>query len=112
MYIIYVYIGCVGPAPVYFHARSCTRMTPQEVTRILQDPHAVPDSDDEEDQVQWKVRLLTQLVQPWHLLLLLRLTAVMCLSVASSSHHAMCCWCCCLMMSQHLFTGLGSTGCD
>ena len=73
---------------MYFHARSCTRMTPQEVTRILQDPHAVPDSDDEEDRVQWKVRLFTKLVQH---LLLLRLTAVMCLSVASSSHHAMCC---------------------
>ncbi|DBB11086.1 TPA: hypothetical protein ACH3X3_006549 [Trebouxia sp. C0006] len=37
------------PAPVYFHARSCSRMTPQEVAHILQDPHAVPDSDDEED---------------------------------------------------------------
>ena len=30
-------------------------MTPQEVATILQDPHAVPDSDDEEDQAQWKV---------------------------------------------------------
>lgn len=50
-------VGCAGPPPVYFHARSCTRMTPQEVMRVLQDPHAVPDSDDEEDQAQWKVCL-------------------------------------------------------
>ena len=52
-----IMVGCAGPSPVYFHARSCTRMTPQEVMRILQDPHAVPDSDDEEDQAQWKVWL-------------------------------------------------------
>ncbi len=44
-------LKCVraSAAPVYFHARSCSRMTPQEVAHILQDPHAVPDSDDEED---------------------------------------------------------------
>ena len=51
-------LGCAGLRPVFFHARSCTRMTPQEVTHILQDPHAVPDSDDEEDQAQWKVQFL------------------------------------------------------
>ncbi|KAL3142032.1 hypothetical protein ABBQ32_004666 [Trebouxia sp. C0010 RCD-2024] len=50
-----------GPPPVYFHARSCTRMTPQEVAHILQDPRAVPDSDDEEDQAQWKERAVRQL---------------------------------------------------
>lgn len=55
-------------------------MTPQEVTRILQDPHAVPDSDDEEDQAQWKVRLLRQLVQQ---LMLLPLTGIMYFSVGS-----------------------------
>ena len=54
--MVVLMVGCAGPAPVYFHARSCTRMAPQEVTHILQDPQAVPDSDDEEDQAQWKVQ--------------------------------------------------------
>ncbi|KAL0048331.1 hypothetical protein WJX82_001060 [Trebouxia sp. C0006] len=50
------------PAPVYFHARSCSRMTPQEVAHILQDPHAVPDSDDEEDdRERSKARVVRQL---------------------------------------------------
>lgn len=50
------------PAPVYFHARSCSRMTPQEVSQILQDPHAVPDSDDEEDDGERsKARVVRQL---------------------------------------------------
>lgn len=53
-------------------------MTPQEVTRILQDPHAVPDSDDEEDQAQWKVQLSRQLEQQ---LMLLPLTGIMCVCV-------------------------------
>lgn len=53
-------LKCVraSAAPVYFHARSCSRMTPQEVAHILRDPHAVPDSDDEEDdRERSKVRI-------------------------------------------------------
>ncbi|KAL0027616.1 hypothetical protein WJX79_002668 [Trebouxia sp. C0005] len=50
------------PVPVYFHARSCSRMTPQEVSHILQDPHAVTDSDDEEDdRERSKARAVRQL---------------------------------------------------
>lgn len=50
------------PVPVYFHARSCSRMTPQEVAHILQDPHAVTDSDDEEDDRECsKARVVRQL---------------------------------------------------
>ncbi|DBB04347.1 hypothetical protein WJX77_010776 [Trebouxia sp. C0004] len=50
------------PAPVYFHARSCSRMTPQEVSHIMQDPHAVTDSDDEADDRDCsKARVVRQL---------------------------------------------------
>ena len=35
-------------------------MTPHEVATILQDPQGVPDSDDEEDQEQWKVQMCSR----------------------------------------------------
>lgn len=48
---------CVCAAPVYFHARSCSRMTPKEVAQVHQDPNALPDNDDEEeDRERSKVR--------------------------------------------------------
>lgn len=40
----------------FYHARTCVRMTKAEVEGILADPQRAPDSDDEEDVEDWKVR--------------------------------------------------------
>lgn len=50
-----------APEPVYYHARSCSRMVAEEVAQILQDPRAVPDSDDEEDHRDRMIRAVKQL---------------------------------------------------
>lgn len=39
----------------FYHARTCVRMTRAEVAKILADPRAAPDSDDDEDPEEWKV---------------------------------------------------------
>ena len=41
--------------PIYFHARTHLPMLDEEVEAILQDPRSIPDSDDEDDLVLWKV---------------------------------------------------------
>ncbi|KAK9829525.1 hypothetical protein WJX72_006319 [[Myrmecia] bisecta] len=40
----------------FYHARTCNPFTQHEVDSILADPRSMPDSDDEEDMVEWTKR--------------------------------------------------------
>ena len=40
----------------FYHARTCVQMSKAEVEAILAHPQRAPDSDDEEDVEDWKVR--------------------------------------------------------